>query len=112
GDIKFTSLTKDADPEFYEPYRQAPFAEMILTVRTASDPLRLTPALRQAVLEIDRTQPVSRVSSMAQRLSDAVGTPRLAAMLLGVFGTIALLLAAVGHTEQLKSDSSQDYVLQ
>ena len=36
GDVKFTSLTKDADPEFYEPYRQSPVAEMILTVRTAS----------------------------------------------------------------------------
>src|SRR5262249_8083315 len=72
GDVKFTSLTKDADPEFYEPYRQASIAEMILVVRTASDPLNLAPALRQAVLETDRTQPVSRVTTMAQRLSDAV----------------------------------------
>lgn len=69
---------------------------MIVTVRTASDPPRLAPALRQAVLEIDPTQPVSRVTSMAQRLFDAVGTPRLAALLLVVFGTVALLLAAVG----------------
>jgi putative ABC transport system permease protein len=96
GDVKFTTLTKDPDPEFYEPYRQAPIAEMNLTVRTASDPLRLAPALRQAVLEIDRAQPISRVTSMAQRVDDAVGTPRLAALLLVVFGTIALLLAAVG----------------
>ena len=96
GDVKFTTLTKDPDPEFYEPYRQAPIAEMNVTVRTASDPLRLAPALRQAVLEIDRTQAVSRITSMAQRVDDAVGTPRLAALLLVVFGTVALLLAAVG----------------
>jgi putative ABC transport system permease protein len=96
GDVKFTSLTKDADPEFYEPYRQAPRGEMIVALRTASDPMLLAPVLRQAVLEIDPTQAVSSVRSMAQRLSEALGTPRLAAALLTVFGTVALLLAAVG----------------
>jgi putative ABC transport system permease protein len=96
GDVKFTSLTKDADPEFYEPYRQAPGADMTLTARTVTDPLRLAPALRQAVLETDPTQAISRVTPMAQYVSDAVGTPRVSALLLAAFGTTALLLAAVG----------------
>jgi putative ABC transport system permease protein len=96
GDVKFTSFAKAAEPEFYEPYRQAAMADMILTVRAADDPLRLAPALRQAVLEIDPTQPISRVTPMAQYVSDAVGTPRLSALLLTAFGATALLLAAVG----------------
>ena len=96
GDVKFTSLTKDAELEFYELYRQASIADMILTVRTVTDPLRLAPVLRQAVLETDPTQPISRIIPMAQYVSDAVGTPRLSALLLAAFGTTALLLAAVG----------------
>jgi putative ABC transport system permease protein len=96
GDVKFTSLTKDSDPEFYEPYRQAPSADMVLTMRTASAPLRLASALRQAVHETDPNQPVSRVTTMEQYLSDATGTPRLAAVLLAGFGGTALLLAGVG----------------
>jgi putative ABC transport system permease protein len=96
GDVKFTSLTKEADPEFYEPYRQTPQAQMVLTVRTAYDPERLVPALRQAVLQTDPTQPVSKVTTMARNVSNATGTPRLAAGLFAVFGTVALLLAAVG----------------
>src|SRR5262249_46327917 len=96
GDVKFTSLAKDADPEFYEPYRQASIADMILTVRTVTAPLRLGPALRAAVLEPDPTQPISRVTPMTQYVSDAVETPRLSAVLLAAFGTTALLLAAVG----------------
>ena len=96
GDVKFTSLTKDAELEFYELYRQASIADMILTVRTVTDPQRLAPALRQAVLETDPTQPISRITPMAQYVSDAVGTPRLSALLLAAFGTTALLLAAVG----------------
>ena len=96
GDVKFTSLTKDPEPEYYEPYRQASIPDMILTLRTASDPLRLAPALREAVLETDPAQPISRVTPMAQYFSDAVATPRLSASLLAAFGTTALLLAAVG----------------
>jgi putative ABC transport system permease protein len=96
GDVKFTSLTKEADPEFYEPYRQTPIASMVLAVRTASDPLQLAPALREALRETDPTQPFSQVKSMAQYLSDAVGAPRLSAFLLAGFGVTALLLATVG----------------
>jgi putative ABC transport system permease protein len=83
-------------PEFYELYRQASIADMILAVRTVTDPLRLAPVLRQAVLETDPTQPISRITPMAEYVSDAVGTPRLSALLLAAFGTTALLLAAVG----------------
>jgi ABC-type antimicrobial peptide transport system permease subunit len=65
-------------------------------VRTITDPLRLAPALRQAVLETDPTQPISRVTPMDQYVSDAVGTPRVSALLLTAFEITALLLAAVG----------------
>ncbi len=58
GDVKFTSVTKDAVLEYYEPYRQASRAEMVVAVRTGSDPMLLAPALRQAVLEIDPAQAV------------------------------------------------------
>lgn len=96
GDVKFTSLTNDAEPEYYEPFRQSPSADMILTVRTAADPLLLAPVLRQAVLETDPTQAISRVIPMTQYVSDSAGTPRMSAVLLTGFGSTALLLAAVG----------------
>jgi putative ABC transport system permease protein len=96
GDVKFTSFMKDPEPEYYEPYRQSPVTDMILAVRTATDPTRLAPVLRDAMLDIDPTQPMSRVTPMEQYVSDAMGTPRLSAQLLAAFGTTALLLAAVG----------------
>jgi ABC-type antimicrobial peptide transport system permease subunit len=96
GDVKFTSLTKEAEPEFYQPYRQAPAPDMVVTLRTSSDPLLSAPALREATRETDPTQPISRVTAMEQYLSDAAGTPRLSAILLTAFGSTALLLAAIG----------------
>jgi putative ABC transport system permease protein len=96
GDVKFTSVTKDSDPEFYEPYRQAPIADMVLTVRTASAPLGLAPALREAVHETDPNQPVSRVTGMEEYVAETMATPRLSAFVLAVFGGTALLLATIG----------------
>jgi putative ABC transport system permease protein len=96
GDVKHMSLTRESDPEFFEPYRQSPRGEMIVTIRTASDPLAFAPALRQAVLEIDRSQPVSRITAMSQRLSDSIASQRFATILLMVFGIVALVLASVG----------------
>jgi len=96
GDVKFTSLAKEAEPEFYQPYRQSPSNDMVVTLRTSSDPLLATPALREAVRVTDPSQAISRVTAMQQYLSDAAGTPRLSAVLLMAFGTTALLLAAIG----------------
>ena len=96
GDIKFTSLTQDAAPEFYEPYAQTPIADMVLAMRASAAPLLLAPALREAVRETDPNQPVSRITSMEEYLSRAMGTPRLSAFLLAGFGGTALLLAAIG----------------
>lgn len=42
------------------------------------------------------SEPISRVTPMTQYVSEAVGTPRLSALLLAAFGMTALLLAAVG----------------
>ena len=69
---------------------------MRLAVRTAADPLRFAPALRRAVMDLDRDQPLSRVGSMEQAISDAVSTERFSALLLGVFASLALVLSAIG----------------
>jgi putative ABC transport system permease protein len=96
GDVKFTSLAKDADPEFYEPYRQTPIADMVLALRSASDPAPLAPALRESVRGADPTEAISRITTMGEYLSDRLGEPRLSALLFAGFGVTALLLAAIG----------------
>jgi len=53
-------------------------------------------AVQNAIWSIDKAQPVSRTELAENRLSAALGEPRLYAMLLGGFAVVALLLAAVG----------------
>jgi putative ABC transport system permease protein len=96
GDVHHMSLAQEPDPEIFMPWAQNPRPAMRLAVRTSFDPLRFAPALRQVVMEGDRDQPVSRVASMEQIVSDSVATKRLSTLLLGLFAMVALVLATIG----------------
>jgi putative ABC transport system permease protein len=96
GDVRHTSLAQAPDAEIYFPFGQSPQPAMNLALRSFSDPLRFAPALRQAVLELDREQPVSRVASMEQTLAGSLAAKRFSTVLLGIFAAVALVLAAIG----------------
>ncbi len=96
GDLRHMSLAQTPDPEYFEPYPQNPRPEMVLTVRTGADPMRLAPALRAAVREVDSDQPVSRLGSMSERVSESTASRRFSVALLAIFAALALALAAVG----------------
>jgi putative ABC transport system permease protein len=67
-----------------------------LVVRTASDPKALAGAIREQVLAVDPNQPVYDVRTMEERVAVTLETRRFAVVLLGIFGALALLLAAIG----------------
>jgi len=60
------------------------------------EPTSLTPALRNAVREIDPALPVYGLMTMNERLSNSVADRRFNLLLLGGFAALALLLAGVG----------------
>jgi len=96
GDVKHRGVTAEARPEVYVPFAQAPFQEMFVAVKTDSDPASVTSAVRAAVLELDREQPIFNVKTMEQRLGQSVAGQRFNTLLLAIFAGLALLLAAVG----------------
>jgi putative ABC transport system permease protein len=97
GDVRSNNLMKEAGPEFYVPYSQVPFGDVSLVVRTsASDPALLTPALRSAVQEIDRDQPLYEVRTMNALVAESVSRQRFSMTLLAVFAALAMALACVG----------------
>src|SRR5262249_38185870 len=59
------------------------------------EPTSLTPALRNAVREIDPALPVYGLMTMNERLSNSVADRRFNLLLLGGFAALALLLAGV-----------------
>jgi len=65
-------------------------------IRAAGDPLALGPAVHDAMLSVDASRGPTHVRTMDDVLSESVATPRFQTLLLGLFGAVALALAAVG----------------
>jgi putative ABC transport system permease protein len=96
GDAKQTSLDASSPLAVYLPYQQFPYAGMTLVIRTASDTRAIAEAVRGEVQALDASLPVSNIRSMEQVVSKSVAQRRFSMTLLGLFASVALLLAAVG----------------
>jgi putative ABC transport system permease protein len=97
GDLKYSKLDATPDAELYVPYASAPLlVAFSFVVRVDGDPLTLAPAIRKAIAEIDRTQPIFGVMTLEQALADSIAPRRFNMLLLGVFAASALLLALIG----------------
>ena len=65
-------------------------------VRTTGDAAAILPQVRDVVRELDPLIPVSDVRTMEERVADAMTETRFALVLIGVFGLLAMTLAAIG----------------
>lgn len=97
GDVKHLSALADQSKgEVYLPYLQNPMRTMSLVAHTDGKAENLGTALRHEVAEIDQTQAVYDILTMDQYLDRFVSQPRFNMVLLALFGTLALLLSAIG----------------
>jgi putative ABC transport system permease protein len=96
GDVRHDGLAAPAGPAMYVPATVFSRSTMKLFVRTQGDPMRLAPAVREAIASIDPAQPVSDVAALPAVVAETVARPRLVASLVGLFGALAALLAALG----------------
>jgi len=76
--------------------RQVPRPATYFVIRTAGDPGAVARVLTQRLHVVDPEMQVSQVRTMRDILARELVRPRFAVVLLGTFGVLALLLAAVG----------------
>jgi predicted permease len=96
GDVRQRSLTEPAEPMAYIHYPQNWRSGLSMAVRTTGDPLRVANAVREAIWSVDRDQTITSVETMSAIVGGNVARPRLLASLLFLFGTMGLLLGALG----------------
>jgi putative ABC transport system permease protein len=95
GDVRDFGLEHPAVAEFYVPQGEAPSPNALL-VRTAVDPASVALAVASAVHDVDSQAAVTHTLTLEQARSDSTAAPRVIASLLGIFGALALLIAAAG----------------
>ncbi|HKY06443.1 MAG TPA: FtsX-like permease family protein, partial [Blastocatellia bacterium] len=96
GSVKNRGLDAEPRQEMYWPYYQGAIPFGTFVVRTESNPEAMTGAIRNAIGEIDKDQPLSDIRSLEQVMSESVAPRRFNMLLLAVFAGVALLLAAIG----------------
>ena len=104
-DVRQNSPEGDAVGEIYALNHQLPLASQgaamgrfnVLVIRTAAaDAGAMAAAVRRAVAEIDKDQPLAQTATMEQVVESRLESRRLNTVLLGLFAGLALALAAVG----------------
>lgn len=96
NDVHFYGLRSTPRPELYLPHAQRSYLIMNVAVRTEVPAERVVGELRKGVLEVDRMQPAFSVLPLAQLVADSVARDRFAALLIGIFAAVTLLLALLG----------------
>jgi predicted permease len=94
--VKYSTLGEPPQAIVYMPLKQhySPFVS--LYVRTNGDPEKALGTVRSTVQSLIPTIPLDRVQTVGQILLQSLTAPRIGAELLGAFGMMALILAAIG----------------
>ena len=99
ADIKHMGLQADEGLVVYAPYAQKSqdwLAWTTLLVRTAGEPLSVVPAIRAAIRDIDRNQPIAEIGAVEESLARSTAVPRITTFVLGTVSGFALLIALIG----------------
>lgn len=97
ADAKQTQLAAPVSPEMYQPLAQSPNRRMWLVLRTAQTGLAgLDGTVRRVVHEMDAEVYVGNLQPMESLIGRVLAQPRFNMLLLGLFATVAMTLAAIG----------------
>jgi predicted permease len=95
-DSKYRTLGESPRPFVYVPLAQNHETGMALHVRTTGNPIGLAGAVRHEVQSLDQNLPVTELQTLSGVVAGSLFAARMGAVLLAVFGSLALLLAAIG----------------
>lgn len=97
ADVKRNGLDNDVQPEMYVSHLQRPERRLNLVIRTETpDASQLSQAARAEVKAFDQDQIIWRVRTLEELVGTSVAPRRFNMLLLGIFASVALVLAAIG----------------
>src|SRR5579872_65831 len=96
ADGKYETLGEDATGFVYRPATQYYWPHINLLLRTAGPPLASAGAIRKMAADLDPNLAITGIRALNDFVNVALLPARLAAILLGSLGVLALALAAIG----------------
>jgi ABC-type antimicrobial peptide transport system permease subunit len=94
--VKYGTLAEDPQSAVYVPLEQNPSDSMVLFLRTPGAPHSVLGPAQATIRALDTHVPLTNPTTMRDILLQSLWPARLAAILLGVLGALALVLASVG----------------
>jgi putative ABC transport system permease protein len=94
GSVKRRDLSTDPEMSVYHAASQRVGARLTFTVKTATEPIAMLPAIRRELAALDPLLPLTGIVTMDERLAESMARRRLSMQLISFFGATALLLAA------------------
>jgi len=96
GDVKQSRMDEGPTPQVYVPLAQSPFSSITIVVRTATEPMSVVSTMREKVAALDKDVPIFAVKTLDEYVGESVAQSRFNSRLLGIFATLALILAVIG----------------
>ena len=95
-DTKYAALSESPSGVLYQPLAQQHETGVTLYVRATGSPAALVSQVRREIQTLEPNLPVPNIQTMTETIGASLYAPRMGAMLLTVFGGLALLLASLG----------------
>jgi putative ABC transport system permease protein len=97
GEVRSYQLGAQPSPEMFAVFAQQPQPFATLAIRTwAADPTPIAAAVRAALRDVDRDQPITNVRSMQSIVNESLTEAKYVSGLTALFACIAMLLAVMG----------------
>jgi predicted permease len=96
GAIKHSALDEEPEPELYMNDRQGSLVSPFIALRTRGDAAHVIESVRAEARAIDPDLPIYDLKPMEQLRGESLAQRRFILVLIGLFGALALALAAIG----------------
>jgi putative ABC transport system permease protein len=99
ANLKHSSMREKPEPEMFAPYTQHVWPSMSImqiVLRTRSAPDTIIGGIRAALHVLDPALPLANITTLTELTAETMAQDRFSMLLLDFFGSLALLLAAVG----------------
>jgi putative ABC transport system permease protein len=107
ADMRRHRLEEQPDAQVFQPFSQAPSRGADVVIQTAVPPLSVASSVTRTIASLDHSVPVYRMSTLLERLDEFFTIRRFHVVLLSLFASAGVLLAAIGIYGLVRQDVSQ-----